>query len=134
MAADAVFLNDRLVRRNSIRGGGLRVGRSARLNTQRERCDETDRSGEHGSPFHRTGSSGGNASSGMTFAHSPGHGISFAPSLRSSTAVCGFAANEFPYSTPSATTRGVRPLLSCTSSFAPLSNRYCTTLLAPRYA
>ena len=53
--------------------------------------------------FHRTGSSGGNASSGITFGHRPGHGISFAPSLRSSTAVCGLAANEFPYSTPSAT-------------------------------
>ena len=40
----------------------------------------------------------------------PGQGISFAPSLRSSTAVCGWAAKEFPYSTPSATASGVRPL------------------------
>ena len=29
---------------------------------------------------------------------------------------------------------GVRPSLATTSSFAPLSNRYCTTLFAPRYA
>ena len=77
------------------------------------------------SPRYFTGSSGGSASSGMMFAHKPGHGISFAPSLRSSSAVCGWAANEFPYSTPSATFSGVRPILSTTSSVAPLSKKYC---------
>ena len=70
----------------------------------------------------------------MAAAQGAGHGISFAPSSRSSTAVWGCAANELPYSTPSATRRGVRPSRATTSSFAPRSNRYCTTLLAPRYA
>src|SRR5439155_1084765 len=73
-------------------------------------------------------------SSGIAAAHGGGHFISLAPSFLSSTAVCGWAANEFPYSTPSATINGVRPSFATTSSFAPLSKRYCTTLFAPRYA
>ena len=45
----------------------------------------------------------------MAAAQGAGQGISCAPSRRSSAAVCGCAANELPYSTPSATRRGVRP-------------------------
>src|SRR5262249_7460198 len=80
----------------------------------------------HRTAFHRTTCSGGSASSGIMLGQKPGQGISFAPSFRSSTAVCGCAANELPYSAPSATDSGVRPLLSITSRFAPRSNRYCT--------
>src|SRR5262245_46521750 len=72
--------------------------------------------------------------SGIAAAHGGGHFISFAPSARSNAAVCGCAANELPYSTPSATISGVRPSMATTSSLAPLSNRYFTTLFAPRYA
>src|SRR4029450_2633482 len=72
--------------------------------------------------------------SGIAAAHGGGHFISLAPSFRSSAAGCGCAGNAFPYSTPTATMSGVRPSTATTSSFAPLSNRYCTTLLAPRYA
>src|SRR4029077_10018573 len=100
------------------------------LNVVADRYDETQDGDDQPQPtlFHR------GSFSWIAAAHGGGHCISFAPSFRSSTAVCGWAANELPYSTPSATIKGVRPSLATTSSFAPLSNRYCTTLFAPRYA
>src|SRR6185295_2774673 len=122
VAGDAV-----LVEHGARRRGGRRLWRASPLQVAGGRGDDTQqRDGQQA--FHR------GAFSGIAAAHGAGHVISLAPSLRSSAAVCGWAANELPYSTPSATMRGVRPSLATTSSAAPLSKRYCTTLFAPRYA
>src|SRR6185295_18168979 len=122
-AGDAVLVDHRTRRwarrrrccRSLLRGAGGRHDRAQRRGQRQATCG------------HRLTSFGSIAA-----AHGGGQVISFAPSRRSSAAVCGCAANEFPYSTPSATINGVRPSTATTSSVAPLSNRYCTTLLAPR--
>src|SRR5262245_1257305 len=138
MTGDAVLVEHGSRRRRRLRrlrrlSRGLRR-RAVHLDVVGERSDEARRRRDQREPSHRFFCSFSFLSSGIAAAHGGGHFISFAPSFRSSTAVCGWAANEFPYSTPSATMSGVRPSLATTSSFAPLSKRYWTTLFAPRYA
>ena len=124
VAGDAVLLQHGAERRigSRARGGRLRRPGAARLRrraSQLHVVGDGDDATQHAD--HRCQATGHylSASSGIAAAHGAGHGISLAPSVRSSSAVRGWAANELPYSTPSATLNGVRPSLATTSSCAP---------------